>query len=243
MLDNRQQNLHLCVFYAAQRNDDSGYCLRVHMLVIRVWHFYDLYLQQSYLSKLSISFCCTSRSMTMGCWHGLALSNFRKYGLHADNTTLWAVNEHPSHANVTSTKSSSSRKCRNDERILAWKSFHRSEYCCSGHESPPIGAAVPSATGNTVQTIASLRLSTAVHACATAERICDCFPLEELSPIYVYIYTVRIRLRFSSRVLATTSSSFVSMLFCFCPTITVLYFSLSLSCSLVLLFVEVFVVF
>lgn len=214
------------------------------MLVIRVWHNYDLYLQQSYLNKLSISFCCTSRSMTMGCWHGLALSNFRKYGLHADNTTLWAVNEHPSHANVTSTKSSSSRKCRNDERILAWKSFHRSEYCCSGHESPPIGAAVPSATGNTVQTIASRRLSTAVHACATAERICDCFPLEELSPIYVYRY---ILFGFDFVFLRSFPLLLLLLLLFRCYSVFVplllLFTSLCLSCSLVLLFVEVFVVF
>lgn len=86
-----------------------------------------------------MSFCCTSLRITMGCWQGFALSNLLKYGLHADNTTLCAVNEHPSQANVTSTKSSSSRKCRNDDRIEEWKSFQRSEYCCSGEVSPPIG--------------------------------------------------------------------------------------------------------
>lgn len=77
--------------------------------------------------------------MTIGCWQGFALSSRLKYGLHADSTTLCAVNEHPSHARVTSTKSSSSFKCRNDDNIDAWKSFHRSEYCCSGEVSPPIG--------------------------------------------------------------------------------------------------------
>lgn len=86
-----------------------------------------------------MSFCWTSLRMTMGCWHGLALSSLRKYGLHADRTTLWAVKEQPSQANVTSTKSSSSLKCRNDDSIDEWKSFHRSEYCCSGEVSPPIG--------------------------------------------------------------------------------------------------------
>lgn len=45
--------------------------------------------------------------------------------------TLWAVNDRWSHANVTSTKSSSSRKWRNDDRIDDWKSFHLSAYCWS----------------------------------------------------------------------------------------------------------------
>lgn len=41
------------------------------------------------------------------------------------------MNDRWSHANVTSTKSSSSRKCRNDESIDDWKSFHFSAYCWS----------------------------------------------------------------------------------------------------------------
>lgn len=45
--------------------------------------------------------------------------------------TLWAVNDRWSHANVTSTKSSSSRKWRNDDKIDDWKSFHLSAYCWS----------------------------------------------------------------------------------------------------------------
>lgn len=90
-------------------------------------------------SKLSMSFCWTSRSITMGCWHGLAFSSRRKYGLQAESTTLCAVNEQPSHASVTSTKSSSSRRWRNEDKMDEWKSFHRSEYCCSGEVSPPIG--------------------------------------------------------------------------------------------------------
>lgn len=93
----------------------------------------------THLNRLSISFCWTSLSMTIGCWHGLALRSLLKYGLQADRTTLWAVKEQPSHANVTSTKSSSSLKCRNEDSIDEWKSFHRSEYCCSGEVSPPIG--------------------------------------------------------------------------------------------------------
>lgn len=93
----------------------------------------------SYLNKFSISFCWTSLSITMGCWQGLAFNNLLKYGLHAESTTLWAVKEQPSQAKVTSTKSSSSRRCRNEDSILEWKSFHRSAYCCSGEVSPPIG--------------------------------------------------------------------------------------------------------
>ena len=45
--------------------------------------------------------------------------------------TLWAVNDRWSHANVTSTKSSSSRKCRNEVNIDDWKSFHFKAYCWS----------------------------------------------------------------------------------------------------------------
>lgn len=61
----------------------------------------------------------------------LTLSSLRKYGLHADKTTLCAVKLLLSQASVTSTKSSSSLKFRNVLRILEWKSFHLSEYCCS----------------------------------------------------------------------------------------------------------------
>lgn len=82
-------------------------------------------------NKLSTSSARTSRNITMGCSHGLAFNNFLKYGLHALNTTLCAVNDPLSQANVTSTKSSSSRKCRNDDNIELWKSFHFNEYCCS----------------------------------------------------------------------------------------------------------------
>lgn len=82
-------------------------------------------------SKLSTSSARTSRKMTIGCSHGLAFSSFRKYGLQALSTTLCAVKDRVSQASVTSTKSSSSRKCRNDDRIELWKSFHFSEYCCS----------------------------------------------------------------------------------------------------------------
>lgn len=56
---------------------------------------------------------------------------YLKYGLHALKTTLCAVNDRISQANVTSTKSSSSRKCRNDDKIELWKSFHLRAYCCS----------------------------------------------------------------------------------------------------------------
>lgn len=59
------------------------------------------------------------------------MSNYLKYGLHALRTTLCAVNDRISQANVTSTKSSSSRKCRNDDKIELWKSFHFRAYCCS----------------------------------------------------------------------------------------------------------------
>lgn len=54
--------------------------------------------------------------------HSLLLSVF---------LTLCAVNDRWSHASVTSTKSSSSRKCRNDVNIDDWKSFHFSAYCWS----------------------------------------------------------------------------------------------------------------
>lgn len=56
---------------------------------------------------------------------------YLKYGLHALRTTLCAVNDRISQASVTSTKSSSSRKCRNDDKIELWKSFHLRAYCCS----------------------------------------------------------------------------------------------------------------
>lgn len=82
-------------------------------------------------NRLSTSSDRTSRNITIGCSHGLAFNSFRKYGLQALKTTLCAVNDRISQAKVTSTKSSSSRKCRNDDRIELWKSFHFSEYCCS----------------------------------------------------------------------------------------------------------------
>lgn len=56
---------------------------------------------------------------------------YLKYGLHALRTTLCAVNDRISQESVTSTKSSSSRKCRNDDKIELWKSFHLRAYCCS----------------------------------------------------------------------------------------------------------------
>lgn len=110
------------------------------------------------LNKASISCFLTSRSITMGCWHGFAwnykesklnylfylqtlfiCSNFKfyslhtlsrdlKYGLHAESTTLCAVNDWPSQARVTSIKSSWSSKCLNDVIILVWNSFQRTEY-------------------------------------------------------------------------------------------------------------------
>lgn len=61
----------------------------------------------------------------------LVKETYLKYGLHALRTTLCAVNDRISQASVTSTKSSSSRKCRNDDKIELWKSFHLRAYCCS----------------------------------------------------------------------------------------------------------------
>lgn len=62
------------------------------------------------------------------------MSKSRKYGLHAERTTLCAVNVQLSQASVTSTKSWWSLRLRNELRMLKWKSFHLSEYCCS----PPL---------------------------------------------------------------------------------------------------------
>lgn len=62
------------------------------------------------------------------------MSKSRKYGLHAERTTLCAVKVQLSQASVTSTKSSFSLRRRNELRMLKWKSFHLSEYCCS----PPL---------------------------------------------------------------------------------------------------------
>lgn len=44
----------------------------------------------------------------------------RKYGLQADRTTLWALRIFPSHANVTSTKSSSSLRFSKADVRLLW---------------------------------------------------------------------------------------------------------------------------
>lgn len=66
--------------------------------------------------------------------NALTLSRFRKYGLHAERTILCAVKLQLSQASVTSTKSSTSRSWRTELRMLDWKSFHLSEYCCS----PPV---------------------------------------------------------------------------------------------------------
>jgi len=76
----------------------------------------------------------------------LTLSSFLKYGLHAESTTLWAVKLRLlSQASVTSTKSSSSLKCRNELKMLEWKSFHLNEYCCSpfGEDEEAAMASVP----------------------------------------------------------------------------------------------------
>lgn len=62
------------------------------------------------------------------------MSKSRKYGLHAERTTLCAVKVRLSQASVTSTKSWWSLRLRNELRMLKWKSFHLSEYCCS----PPL---------------------------------------------------------------------------------------------------------
>lgn len=62
------------------------------------------------------------------------MSKSRKYGLHAERTTLCAVKVQLSQASVTSTKSWWSLRLRNELRMLKWKSFHLSEYCCS----PPL---------------------------------------------------------------------------------------------------------
>nr|CAH7734389.1 unnamed protein product [Callosobruchus chinensis] len=57
----------------------------------------------------------------------------------ASNKRIDMTTTYPSHASVTSTKSSASLRCLKEERMLDWKSFQRSEYCCSGEVSPPIG--------------------------------------------------------------------------------------------------------
>lgn len=100
------------------------------MLTIRTRTIFTI-VSQTHLNKLSTSSGLMSLKITIGCSHGFAFNNFLKYGLQALRTTLWAVNDRWSHANVTSTKSSSSRKWRNDDRIDAWKSFHFNAYCCS----------------------------------------------------------------------------------------------------------------
>lgn len=118
----------------------------------------------------SMSFSLTSRKITMGCWQGFALRSLRKYGLQAERTTLWAVKEQPSHANVTSTKSSSSRKWRKDERMLAWKSFQRRLYCCSGSDTSPIWAnkSFSKASGRDTAVLLSQASATVLHSCEIA---------------------------------------------------------------------------
>lgn len=66
---------------------------------------------------------CLSRLMLLFAWSLHLLLLFF--------VTLWAVNDRWSHANVTSTKSSSSRRCRKEVSIDDWKSFHFSAYCWS----------------------------------------------------------------------------------------------------------------
>lgn len=53
-----------------------------------------------------------------------------KYGLHAESTILCALQVCPSQARVTSVKLFSSLKCRNEDTILLWKSFHLRKNCC-----------------------------------------------------------------------------------------------------------------
>lgn len=77
---------------------------------------------------------CKSLSKKWSIKRILTLSKSRKYGLQAERTTLCAVKVQLSQASVTSTKSSWSLRLRNELRMLKWKSFHLSEYCCS----PPL---------------------------------------------------------------------------------------------------------
>jgi hypothetical protein len=83
---------------------------------------------------------------------------------------LWAVKLLLSQASVTSTKSSSSRRCRKLLRMLEWKSFHLREYCCSPLDEDDEAAMAPVPPGPTAEgtsgaivlslpTTAKLRLS------------------------------------------------------------------------------------
>lgn len=73
----------------------------------------------------------TSFKMIIGCLDGFSSSRALKYGEQADNTILCALQVCPSHANVTSVKLFSSRRCLNEDTILLWNSFHRKQNCWS----------------------------------------------------------------------------------------------------------------
>lgn len=93
----------------------------------------------------------------------LTLSNLLKYGLHAERTTLWAVKLLLSQASVTSTKSSSSLRFRNVLRILEWKSFHLSEYCCSPLDEDEEAAMASVPSGPTAEGIRGAIVLTLAH--------------------------------------------------------------------------------
>lgn len=64
---------------------------------------------------------------------------------------MWAVKLLLSQASVTSTKSSSSRRCRKLLRMLEWKSFQRREYCCSPLDEDDEAAMAPVPPGPTAE--------------------------------------------------------------------------------------------
>lgn len=127
-----------------------------------VWYFYLNSLAGS-VEFAQMTYVCDIAVSSMKTKSVLTLSNLRKYGLHAERTTLCAVKLLLSQASVTSTKSSSSLKFRNVLRILEWKSFHLSEYCCSPLDDEEAAmASVPS--GPTAEgTRGAIVLTLALH--------------------------------------------------------------------------------
>jgi hypothetical protein len=115
------------------------------MAVRNVFQYYDGVFRWIFLKQTDLIHRARHRTAPTS-------SKLLKYGLHAERTILWALHVCPSQAKVTSVKLFSSRKCRNDDTMLLWKSFHFRKNCCWS----AIFERFQSATGLTVYKITIL---------------------------------------------------------------------------------------
>lgn len=92
-------------------------------------HFWSLLSVQSIQKVCSLHFYHAiihkHKYSLMGCLQGLVINISWKYGLQIAKTILWACNNFPSQANVTSTRSPRSNKFWKPVLKLSWKLFQQ----------------------------------------------------------------------------------------------------------------------